>query len=240
MVQTRVECLLSRSTSFCWCRRVRHGFHGFLYFNVSVVINRPARSNTTRRWTHNVYITKLVEPKVINSVGRGHKVTFAELLVGLRGGDVELVKDPFLDETLVASGLFVTKGSERQEIYNLVFISKTGACTDLGGVGSGTNVSSSFNMANLVALNILLQNLRVTFHAQGFSRLISRPGSPLSVMNIAEQVIKTKKTSITSATVSAECETQRICTALRDALREILLLTQLGFFDLLRVEVTFV
>jgi len=40
---------------------------------------------------HNIYVTKLVEPKVIRSVGRSHKVTFAELLVGLRGGDVELV-----------------------------------------------------------------------------------------------------------------------------------------------------
>jgi hypothetical protein len=45
------------------------------------------------------------------------------LLVGLRSGDVELVKDPFLDETLVAGGLFVTRG---QEDYNLVFILKTG------------------------------------------------------------------------------------------------------------------
>ena len=46
--------------------------------------------------------------------------------VGLHRGDVEFVKDPFLDETFVASGLFVTRGTESQEIYNLVFISKTG------------------------------------------------------------------------------------------------------------------
>jgi hypothetical protein len=108
MVQTRVECLLGRSASFCWCRGVRHGFHGFLY----PLLSTSQLENMKRRWTHNVYITKLVEPKVINGVGRGHKVTFAELLIGFRGGDVELVKDPFLDETLVASGLFVTRGRE--------------------------------------------------------------------------------------------------------------------------------
>ena len=60
-----------------------------------------------KKRTHNIYVTKLVEPKVINRVGRSHKVTFSELLIGLRGGNVELVQDPFLDETLVASGLFV-------------------------------------------------------------------------------------------------------------------------------------
>ena len=55
-----------------------------------------------------------MKPKVINRVGRSHKVPFAELLVGLRGGDVELVKNPFLDETLVASGLFVTRGRKAE------------------------------------------------------------------------------------------------------------------------------
>jgi hypothetical protein len=68
-----------------------------------------------RRWTHDVYITKLVEPEVINGVGRGHKITLAELLVSFRGGDVEFVKDPSLDETLVASGLFVTRERESQQ-----------------------------------------------------------------------------------------------------------------------------
>jgi hypothetical protein len=75
-----------------------------------------------RRWTHNVYITKLVEPEVINGVGRGHKVTFAELLVSFCGGDVELVKDPFLDETLVPSGLFVTRGRESQRTTILFYL----------------------------------------------------------------------------------------------------------------------
>jgi hypothetical protein len=95
-------------------------------FMASCILMYPLLStgwleNTKRRYTHDVYITKFVEPKVINRVGRGHKVTFAELLVGLRGSDVELVKNPFLDETLVASGLFVTRGRERQENYNLVY-----------------------------------------------------------------------------------------------------------------------
>ena len=44
-----------------------------------------------KKRTHNIYVTKLVEPKVINRVGRSHKVTFSELLIGLRGGNVELV-----------------------------------------------------------------------------------------------------------------------------------------------------
>lgn len=94
-------------------------------FDVSVVTNQLAR-DTKKRWTHNVYITKLVEPKVINCVGRRHKVTFAELLVGLRGGDIELVKDPFLDETLVASGLFVTRGREKSGNLQSCFYFKDG------------------------------------------------------------------------------------------------------------------
>lgn len=76
--------------------------------------------------THNIYITKLVKPEVINRVSRSHEVTFVKLLVRLCGGDVELVKDPFLDETLVASGLFFIRERESQENYNLAFISKTG------------------------------------------------------------------------------------------------------------------
>lgn len=107
------------------------------------------------KWTHNVYITKLIEPEVVNRVGHGHKVTFAELLVGLRGGDVELVQDPFsrrdsrcqwamLPEERKVRRIAIFKRREKQTL----------------GVGSGLNVSSSFNMANLVALKILLQNLR--------------------------------------------------------------------------------
>lgn len=52
--------------------------------------NRTTICNVKKR-THNIYVTKLVEPKVINRVGRSHKVTFSELLIGLRGGNVELV-----------------------------------------------------------------------------------------------------------------------------------------------------
>ena len=68
------------------------------------------------------------------------------------------MKDPFLDETLVATGLFVTRGRESQGNYNLFSSQKREGQTL--GVGSDLNVLSSFNMANLVALNILLQNLR--------------------------------------------------------------------------------
>jgi len=116
----------------------------------------------------NVYITKLVEPKVINRVGRGDKVTFAELLVGLRGVDasVELVKDPFLDKTLVASGLFVIRGRESQEIYNLVFVSKTGETSF--GCGFGFECLVKFQHGELGRVEYLVAKLAVTFHAQDF------------------------------------------------------------------------
>lgn len=78
-----------------------------------------------RQWTHNVYITELVEPEVINGVRRGHEVTFAELLVSFRGGNVELVKDPFLNKNLVSSRLFVTKGRESQQT-TILFYFKNG------------------------------------------------------------------------------------------------------------------
>lgn len=54
---------------------------------------------------HNIYVTKLVEPKVVHRVGCRHKVAFAELLVGLCGSNVEFVQDPPLDETLISCGL---------------------------------------------------------------------------------------------------------------------------------------
>jgi hypothetical protein len=115
-----------------------------------------------RRWAHNVYITKLVEPKVINRVGRGHKVTFTELPVGLRGGDVELVKNPFFDETLVASGLFVTRRREGQEIYNLVFISRKGETNFRCGFGFECLVK--FQHSELGRVEYLVAKLAVTFH----------------------------------------------------------------------------
>jgi hypothetical protein len=65
-----------------------------VFFFFHVVVNQLAREHENDvqcKWTHNVYVTKFVEPKVINRVGRSHKVTFSELLVGLRGGYVELV-----------------------------------------------------------------------------------------------------------------------------------------------------
>jgi hypothetical protein len=65
---------------------------------------QPA-SPATEVMTHNVYITKLVKPKVVSRVGRRHEVAFTKLLVGLRGRNVKLVQDPLLNETLVASGL---------------------------------------------------------------------------------------------------------------------------------------
>ena len=73
---------------------------------------QPA-SPTTEEMTHNIHITKLVKPKVVNCVGRGHEVTFTELLVGLRGSDVKFVQDPLLDETLVASGLLADQEIRR-------------------------------------------------------------------------------------------------------------------------------
>jgi hypothetical protein len=54
---------------------------------------------------HNIYVAKLVEPKVVHRVGCRHKVAFTELLVDLRGSDVEFVQYPLLHETLVSCGL---------------------------------------------------------------------------------------------------------------------------------------
>jgi hypothetical protein len=91
MVQTSVERLLRRNASFCWCRGVRHGFHGFLFDLIFHISSRTQENDGGCKKTHNVYVTKLVEPKVIHRVGRGHKITFAKLFVCFRGGDVELV-----------------------------------------------------------------------------------------------------------------------------------------------------
>jgi len=73
---------------------------------------QPA-SPTTEVMTHNVYITKLVKPKVVNCVGCSHEVAFTELLVGLHGSDVKFVQDPLLNETLVASGLLADQEIRR-------------------------------------------------------------------------------------------------------------------------------
>lgn len=59
---------------------------------------------------HNIYVTKLVEPEVVHRIGCRHKIAFAELLVDLRGSDVEFVQDPLLDETLVSCGLLTDQG----------------------------------------------------------------------------------------------------------------------------------
>jgi hypothetical protein len=59
-----------------------------LIFHIS---SRTQENDGGCKKTHNVYVTKLVEPKVIHRVGRGHKITFAKLFVCFRGGDVELV-----------------------------------------------------------------------------------------------------------------------------------------------------
>lgn len=63
--------------------------------------------------THNIHITKLVKPKVVNCVSCGHEVAFTKLFVGLRGGDVKFVQDPLFDETLVSSGLLADQELRR-------------------------------------------------------------------------------------------------------------------------------
>jgi hypothetical protein len=50
-----------------------------------------AASTSTKTMAHNIYVTKLVEPEVIHCACCGHKVSFAELFVRLRGSDVQLV-----------------------------------------------------------------------------------------------------------------------------------------------------
>jgi hypothetical protein len=76
---------------------------GFMasYFRIRCQVASPY----IKGMAHNIYVTKLVEPKVVHCVGCGHKVAFAELLVGLCSSDVKFVQNPLLDETLVPSGL---------------------------------------------------------------------------------------------------------------------------------------
>ena len=47
--------------------------------------------------THNVDVTELVQPEIVEHVRSGHEVADLELLVDLSGGCVELVEDPALD-----------------------------------------------------------------------------------------------------------------------------------------------
>lgn len=75
----------------------------------------PLSNQLVRRlemMAHNIYVTKLVEPKVVHRVGCRHKVAFTELLVHFRGSDIEFVQDPLLDETFVSCGLLTDQVSE--------------------------------------------------------------------------------------------------------------------------------
>jgi len=101
-----------------------------------------------------------VKPEIVHDIGGGHEVAFAELLVGFYSSNVERTH---FSTSLIFSGLS-TGNSEMHTVL--------GAVRTLD-VASGTNDSSSFNMANFVALEILLQNLRQP-STRKISRFISR------------------------------------------------------------------
>jgi hypothetical protein len=165
---------------------------------------------TTKETAHNIYVTKLVEPKVVHRVGCSHKVAFAELLVGLRGSDVKFVQDPLLDETLVSCGLLPdqeVRGYSRRKM-------KTNLRSRLG-----SERLVKFQHGEFSRVEDLVAKLAIAFHTQDFEVDIT-PWNLLST--IARGAIQSQ---ITSATVSTKCETQRIGPALWNALREILLLT---------------
>ena len=67
------------------------------------------RNPPTRETAYDVDVTQLVQPEVVRRVGRAHEVTISELLVDLLSGKVEFVKDPLLNEALVARGLHPTR-----------------------------------------------------------------------------------------------------------------------------------
>ena len=58
-----------------------------------------------REQAYDVDVTQLVQPEVVRSASRVHEVTLRKLLVDLLCGEVKLVQDPLLDQTLVSSRL---------------------------------------------------------------------------------------------------------------------------------------
>jgi hypothetical protein len=82
LVETGVQCPLRRLAGPRGRRWVGHRFHCL-----------------------NIHVTKLIQPEVVDSVCRGHEVALGQLTVGLHGTSVQLVKDPALNEALLASRL---------------------------------------------------------------------------------------------------------------------------------------
>jgi len=114
--------------------------------------------------TYNVNVTEFVQPEIIRCSSRQHEVALGELGVNFGSTNIEFMKNPLLHETLFSSGL--------KHRVSKTYLGSTGTLT-LAEL-SGTNVSSSFNMANFVALKILLQNFRYP-STRKISRLMSRP-----------------------------------------------------------------
>ena len=57
------------------------------------------------RDTHDINITKLIEPEIVRGGRGGHEVSIREVLIDLFCGNIELVNNPLLNKTLVACGL---------------------------------------------------------------------------------------------------------------------------------------
>ena len=100
-VQASVEGLLGGLARLGRRRLVCHRLHRLLP-NATYISSAPRRR---KFWTHDVDIAELVEPEVVDGVGRVHEIALSHLLVGLLGSNVELAEDPALDEALLASGL---------------------------------------------------------------------------------------------------------------------------------------
>jgi hypothetical protein len=60
---------------------------------------------TARNTTHDVYITQLVKPKIVNSICRHKEVPFRQLFVDLVSRHVQPIEDPLLHKALVSGGL---------------------------------------------------------------------------------------------------------------------------------------
>lgn len=62
--------------------------------------------------THDINITKFIQPKVVYRASGCHEVALGKLGIDFDGGDIEFVEDPLFDKTFVTSWLQETEHSD--------------------------------------------------------------------------------------------------------------------------------
>lgn len=58
-----------------------------------------------QKTAHDVYVTQLVKPEIVNSVCRHQEVPFRQLFVDFVGRHVQPVEDPLFYDALLSGGL---------------------------------------------------------------------------------------------------------------------------------------